>query len=213
IGHPVLVLDVPCTKDLFAEFYRWEMAISYACMQLGVNTFDQPNVQLSKSLTKEYIKRYHEEGNLDLGKVLWENSKGAVYGQSFEGLSDCENLKDVIAAFTAQAAPGDYIAINAYLPRNEKMTVMMEELRKAIAQHTHRAVTLGFGPRFQHSTGQLHKGGKNNVLVLYITAEPEADLEVPTQNISFATLEMAQALGDLQANYNVGRRGIRVHLK
>ncbi|MEE4194001.1 MAG: bifunctional transaldolase/phosoglucose isomerase, partial [Anaerolineae bacterium] len=174
IGHPVLVLDVPCTKDLFAEFYRWEMAISYACMLLGVNTFDQPNVQLSKSLTKEYIKRYHEEGSLDLGKLLWENSKGAVYGQSSEGLPDCENLKDIIAAFTAQAAPGDYIAINAYLPRNEKMTVMMEELRKAIAQHTQRAVSLGFGPRFQHSTGQLHKGGKNNILVLYITAEPEA---------------------------------------
>lgn len=213
VGHPVLVIDVACTKELFAEFYRWEVAISYACMLLGVNTFDQPNVQLSKTLTKDYIKKYHEEGALDLGEVLWENEKGAVYGQSFEGLSECENLKEVIAGFTALAGEGDYIAINAYLPRNEKMTEMMEGLRTAIAHHTQRAVTLGFGPRFQHSTGQLHKGGKNNILVLYITADPEVDFEVPTQNMSFATLEMAQALGDLNANFNVGRRGIRVHLK
>lgn len=213
VGHPVLVINVPCTKDLFAEFYRWEIAISYACMLLEVNTFDQPNVQLSKTLTKDYIKKFHAEGKLDLGEVLWENEKGAVYGQAFDGLDECSTLKEVIAGFTAQAEEGDYIAINAYLPRNERMTAMMEELRTAIAQHTQRAVTLGFGPRFQHSTGQLHKGGKNNILVLYITAEPEADLEVPTQNISFATLEMAQALGDLQANFNVGRRGIRVHLK
>lgn len=213
VGHPVLVIEVPEVNELFAEFYRWEMAISYACMLLGVNTFDQPNVQLSKTLTKDYIKKYHEEGHLELGEVLWENDKGAVYGESFDGLAAVESLKDVIARFTAQAEAGDYIAINAYLPRNEKMTEMMEGLRKAIAQHTQRAVTLGFGPRFQHSTGQLHKGGKNNILVLYITADPEADFEVPTQDISFATLEMAQALGDLNANFNVGRRGIRIHLK
>ncbi len=213
IGHPVLVIDVPCTKDILAEFYRWEVAISYACMLLGVNTYDQPNVQLSKTLTKDYIKKYHEEGKLDLGEVLWENEKSAVYGKTFDGLVEAANLKEVIAKFAAQAGEGDYIAINAYLPRNEKMAAMMEKLRKSIAKQTNRAVTLGFGPRFQHSTGQLHKGGKNNILVLYITAEPDIDFEVPTQDISFATLEMAQALGDLQANFNVGRRGIRVHLK
>ena len=213
VGHPVLVLDVPCTKEILAEFYRWEMAISYACVLLAVNTFDQPNVQLSKSLTKEYIQRYHDEGHLDLGEVLWETDKAIVYGKAFDGLDDAKTPKEVIAAFAAQAKEGDYIAINAYLPRNEKMTVMLEGMRKYIAQETQRAVTLGFGPRFQHSTGQLHKGGKNNILVLYITAEPETDFEVPTQNISFATLEMAQALGDLNANFNVGRRGIRIHLK
>jgi transaldolase/glucose-6-phosphate isomerase len=212
LGHPVLVLNVPQPAQLFAEFYRWEMAISYACMVLKVNTFDQPNVQLSKTLTKDYLKAYQSSGSLELGEILWQNDLGQVYGKSFEGLNQATGLNDVIGRFVALAGAGDYIALNAYLPRNDAMTEALEKLRHEIAGQTHKAVTLGFGPRFQHSTGQLHKGGKNNILVLYITADPAVDFEVPTQDISFGTLELAQALGDLQANLNVGRRGIRIHL-
>jgi transaldolase / glucose-6-phosphate isomerase len=213
LGHPVLTISVPETQDLLAEFYRWEIAISYACMLLGVNTFDQPNVQLSKTLTKDYIKAYHEQGSLDVGTVIWENEEALVYGDSSFDFSDADDLNALISQYVSLAKEGEYIAINAYLPRNDATTIQMESLRESIAQQTRRAVTLGFGPRFQHSTGQLHKGGKNNILLLYITKDPSTDFEVPGQDISFATLEMAQALGDMQANLNVGRRAIRVHLK
>jgi transaldolase / glucose-6-phosphate isomerase len=213
LGHPVLTIAVPETQDLLAEFYRWEIAISYACMLLEVNTFDQPNVQLSKTLTKDYIKAYHEQGSLDQGTVIWENEEAIVYGGSSFNFSGPDDLNALISQYVSLAKEGDYIAINAYLPRNAATTAQMESLRESIAQQTRRAVTLGFGPRFQHSTGQLHKGGKNNILLLYITKDPATDFEVPGQDISFATLEMAQALGDMQANLNVGRRAIRVHLK
>jgi transaldolase/glucose-6-phosphate isomerase len=169
-------------------------------------------VQLSKNLTKDYLKAYQTNGSLDLGEVLWQDNKGQVYGKDFAGLKSASSLQDVVAKFVNLAEAGDYIAINAYLPRNDAMTESLENLRTSIAEQTHKAVTLGFGPRFQHSTGQLHKGGKNNILVLYVTADPVVDFEVPTEDISFGTLELAQALGDLQANFNVGRRGIRIHL-
>ena len=213
LGHPVLTIAVPETRDLLAEFYRWEIAISYASMLLEVNTFDQPNVQLSKTLTKDYIKAYHQQGSLDLGSVIWENEEAIVYGDSAFDFSGADDLNALISQYVSRAKEGDYVAINAYLPRNAATTAKMENLRESIAQQTRRAVTLGFGPRFQHSTGQLHKGGKNNILLLYITKDPATDFEVPGQDISFATLEMAQALGDMQANLNVGRRAIRVHLK
>lgn len=213
LGHPVLTIAVPEAQDLLAEFYRWEIAIAYACMLLEVNTFDQPNVQLSKTLTKDYIKAYHQQGSLDLGSSIWENEEALVYGDSSFDFSGAEDLKALISQYVSLAKEGEYIAINAYVPRNAATTERMENLRKSIAQQTRRAVTLGFGPRFQHSTGQLHKGGKNNIVLLYITKDPSTDFEVPGQDISFATLEMAQALGDMQANLNVGRRAIRVHLK
>jgi len=213
LGHPVLTIAVPEIQDLLAEFYRWEIAIAYACMLLEVNTFDQPNVQLSKTLTKDYIKAYHQQGSLDLGSVIWENEEAIVYGDSAFDFSGADDLNALISQYVSRAKEGDYVAINAYLPRNAATTAKMENLRESIAQQTRRAVTLGFGPRFQHSTGQLHKGGKNNILLLYITKDPATDFEVPGQDISFATLEMAQALGDMQANLNVGRRAIRVHLK
>jgi len=182
-------------------------------MLLEVNTFDQPNVQLSKTLTKDYIKAYHQQGSLDLGSVIWENEEAIVYGDSAFDFSGADDLNALISQYVSRAKEGDYVAINAYLPRNAATTAKMENLRESIAQQTRRAVTLGFGPRFQHSTGQLHKGGKNNILLLYITKDPSTDFEVPGQDMSFATLEMAQALGDMQANLNVGRRAIRVHLK
>jgi len=213
LGHPVLTIAVPEIQDLLAEFYRWEIAIAYACMLLEVNTFDQPNVQLSKTLTKDYIKAYHQQGSLDLGSVIWENEEAIVYGDSAFDFSGADDLNALISQYVSRAKEGDYVAINAYLPRNAATTAKMENLRESIAQQTRRAVTLGFGPRFQHSTGQLHKGGKNNILLLYITKDPSTDFEVPGQDMSFATLEMAQALGDMQANLNVGRRAIRVHLK
>jgi hypothetical protein len=118
----------------------------------------------------------------------------------------------VLNNFMAQAQPNGYVAINAYLPRGEDMIEPLQKIRAAIRAKTGNAVTAGFGPRFQHSTGQFHKGGSENALFLVITAEPAADFEVPTQGLTFGTLIRAQALGDYEALIEAGRKVLRVHL-
>ncbi len=118
----------------------------------------------------------------------------------------------IIEKFLAQAKPGDYIAINAYLRRNPAMLSALTELRAYFGSHTGCATTLGFGPRFLHSTGQLHKGGADNGLFLQITADPAVDADIPTENMPFSALERAQALGDYEALAARKRRILRIHL-
>jgi len=121
------------------------------------------------------------------------------------------SLHDLVNIFLSQRKSGDYVAINAYLPRNESTLKKLQNLRQKVLMKTGLATTLGFGPRFLHSTGQLHKGGSDQGIFIQITAEPYRDLEIPTQGITFGTLEKAQALGDLEALLARGRRAIRVH--
>ena len=207
--HPVLEISVPEAYDLGSEFYRWEIAIAIACHILGVNAFDQPNVQDSKDRTKAKIAEYQKEGKLAQGEfVLLDDAEPA--------------LKE----FLEQKKNGDYIAINAYLPRNEDMISALQDLRSALRSATKCAVTLGFGPRFLHSTGQLHKGGPDSGLFLQITADPLEDITIPMDQqkssrkkkkspipeMTFGTLERAQALGDYEALISRGRRVLRVHL-
>ncbi len=194
-GQPVLEIPVPETYDLGAEFYRWEFAIAVACHILGVNAFDQPNVEDAKKRAKARIADYQEKGKLEEGE--------------FVPLKDAE---PALSEFLNGSKDGDYIAIAAFLPRNAEMIAALQDLRVAIRDKTKRAVTLGFGPRFLHSTGQLHKGGANNGLFLQITADPLEDVDIPTQGMSFGTLELAQALGDYEALTARGRRVLRVHL-
>jgi transaldolase/glucose-6-phosphate isomerase len=145
--------------------------------------------------------------------VIWEGEGGRVYGQEFPGLNGAKTLADVVDAFLKQAAAGvDYVALNAYLPRNPRNTVKLQKVRSVLLVRTGCATTLGFGPRFLHSTGQLHKGGANNGVFLQITQDPPVDYDIPGQGITFATLERAQALGDLEALLSRGRRAIRIHL-
>lgn len=194
-GQPLLVFDVADPYDLGAEFYRWEAATAMACAVLRVNAFDQPDVQDAKDRTKAKIAEYRKNGKLDEGAPV-----------------KLENAKATLMEFLAKARPGDYVAINAYLPRNLAMAETLTALRAAVRTHTGCATTLGFGPRFLHSTGQLHKGGADNGLFIQITAEPEKDAEIPTEGMSFGVLERAQALGDLEALTARQRRAIRVHL-
>ena len=121
-------------------------------------------------------------------------------------------LAEVLENFLAEAKPNGYVAINAYLPRNEELVQKLQDLRVAIRAKTGNAVTAGFGPRFQHSTGQFHKGGPDNALFLVITADPSKDFEVPTEGLTFGTLIRAQALGDYEALIEAGRKVVRVHL-
>jgi len=194
-GFPVIELPVTDPYDAGAEFFRWEMAISVACHILGINTFDQPDVQDSKLRTIAKIKEYQETGKLtDMDLVNVKDAKTA--------------LKN----FLAEAGPGHFVTINAYLPRNAEMIESIQKLRVAIRKKTKCPVTAGFGPRFQHSTGQFHKGGPNKGLFIQAVYDVNEDMEIPTQGLTFGALIRAQALGDYEALQAAGRKVIRVLL-
>ena len=208
-GQPAIVLDVAAKEDLGVEFYRWEVATAAACAVLGVNAFDQPDVQDSKTRTIHKIQEYKKRGKFDEGEAAWDDEGVRLFGMGEIGKA--KDLADALQIFFEQGRPGNYVAINAYLPRNAAMKRLLLQLRSAIGEKTGLATTVGFGPRFLHSTGQLHKGGSDRGLFLQITCEVEDDLPIPNQGITFGTLEHAQALGDLEALQGRGRRALRVH--
>jgi transaldolase/glucose-6-phosphate isomerase len=210
-GYPVVDLSIPDIYEIGAEMYRWEIATVVACSILGVNAFDQPNVESSKKITKARIADYQKNGRLDEGKPAWVGMGGSLSVFSSSGVSGA-TLAEILNNFFAEAQPNGYVAINAYLPRNEDLVKVLQEMRVAIRAKTGNAVTAGFGPRFQHSTGQFHKGGPANALFIVITAEPAADFEVPTEGLTFGTLIRAQALGDYEALIEAGRNVLRIHL-
>jgi len=208
-GHPVLVFNLADAYDLGAEFYRWEVATAIACSILGVNAFDQPDVQDSKDRTKTKSAAYSQSNHLDQGSPFWNDD--GVQAFSTLRMSD-SSLDKILKSFLNAARKGNYVAINAYLPRNADMTAALTQIRQAIRSKTGCATTIGYGPRFLHSTGQLHKGGPDSGLFLQITAEPVNDLNIPGQGMSFGTLERAQALGDYEALAARGRRILRLNL-
>ncbi len=210
--HPVIVLDMPEIQSLAAVFYHWEFAVAVACHLLGVNAFDQPDVQDNKTRTKTRLAAFEVTHSLSEPDLIWEQDGIKIYGRAFDGLAECESIDAVISAFIGLAGSGDYIAVNAYLPRNPETALALTALREHILRDTHKATTLGFGPRFLHSTGQLHKGGPNSGVFLQMTQSDQADLPVPGANYSFGVLARAQAQGDLEALLARDRRAIRIHL-
>jgi transaldolase / glucose-6-phosphate isomerase len=211
-GQPVITLPIPEEYHLGAEFYRWSIAIAIACSIIQVNGFDQPDVQDSKDRTCQKIAELHQKGTMDEGKPIWNGEGGRIYGKAFPGLDQVKNLAQAVEFFLKQAKTGDYVALNAYLPRNNRNFTSLQKVRAQIVKHTGMATTLGFGPRFLHSTGQLHKGGPNSGLFLQVTADASQDLAIPGEDITFGQLERAQALGDLEALLARDRRAIRIHL-
>ena len=212
-GFPVLVFPLEDEYDLGAEFYRWEVGTAVASSILGVNSFDQPDVQDNKERTRVKIQEYRQLGKLDEGQPAWQGQGVAVYGVLPPEAMKTQSLQGLIQAFLAQSQAGDYVALNAYLPRDQRHEVLLQRLRVAIRERTRLATTVGFGPRFLHSTGQFHKGGPNTGLFLQFTADAERDLEIPGQGLTFGTLLRAQALGDLEALMARGRRVMRIHLQ
>lgn len=209
-GQPVLEFLVSDSYDLGAEFYRWEYATAIACSVLKINAFDQPDVQDAKTRTNARVESYRQSHKLDEGQPLWSGDGVSVFGASLPKAGS--DLNQILSGFLSQAQPGDYVALLAYIPRNLRDEVILRKMRKSILERTHLAVTAGFGPRFQHSTGQFHKGGRNTGLFLQITADEADDLQIPREGISFGTFERAQALGDLEALQAHKRRVLRLHL-
>jgi transaldolase/glucose-6-phosphate isomerase len=208
-GHPALEISIPDLYAVGSEMYRWEIATAIACSILGVNAFDQPNVETSKKLTKAKIAEYQKNGELKEGQPSWNENGVAVFPSVPISGTD---LKTILENYLKNARPGGYVAVNAYLPRNAEMDAMLQQMRTAIRSATGNAVTTGFGPRFQHSTGQFHKGGLENALFIQITADPEKDIDIPNQGLTFGTLIRAQALGDFEALIEAQRTVLRIHL-
>ncbi|MCE9646826.1 MAG: bifunctional transaldolase/phosoglucose isomerase [Chloroflexi bacterium] len=194
-GFPVIEFPIVSPYDAGAEFFRWEMAISIACHIMGINTFDQPDVQDSKLRTIAKIKDFKATGKL-----------------AEVDLVDVKDAKAALKKFLADAKAGNFVTINAYVPRNLEMIAAMQSLRAAIREETKCAVTAGFGPRFQHSTGQFHKGGPNKGLFIQVVYDAVQDMEIPTEGLTFGTLIRAQALGDYEALLAAGRKAIRIRL-
>jgi transaldolase/glucose-6-phosphate isomerase len=206
-GHPVISFDLADKYDLAAEFFRWEFATAVAGAHLGIDPFDEPNVQESKDNTKAVLQQYEDSGALPDEPAAVTDGALRVYG-NVSGSTASEAL----AAHLDTANPGDYVALMAYVAPDDASQRALQTLRVAIRAQRRLATTLGFGPRFLHSTGQLHKGGPNTGVYIQITADDGTDVSIPGQPFTFSILKRAQAAGDLQSLRSHGRRVVRVHI-
>ena len=212
-GHPVVRIVVTDRYHIGQEFFRWEIATAVAGAILGINPFDQPDVEASKDKTRELTSAYERTGTLpdetaflqDGGLTLYADKKNA---EALAGTT----LVDVLKAHFKRIHPGDYCALLAYVERNKNHRDTLQEIRALIRERKQVATCLGFGPRFLHSTGQAYKGGPNTGVFLQITCEDPPDVDVPGQKYTFGIVEAAQARGDFQVLAERGRRALRIHL-
>ena len=206
-GTPALTIDIPQPTFLGAEFFRWEIATATAGWLLGVNPFDEPNVQQAKNATRVLLDRYGTDGCLPT-----RDPDAAIDGVSLT-LTDAARRLTHPLALLQLVQPSDYVAVLAYLPQEvDAFTRELAALRDAIGSRASVATTLGYGPRFLHSTGQLHKGGGNTGVFILVTAEVTADVPIPGERHSFGILQLAQATGDFESLNQTGRRALHVHL-
>ncbi len=200
-GHPVIRIHVAEKADLGQEYFRWEVAVAAAGAALGIHPFNQPDVQLAKELAQQAMAQGSGSGS------------GPGRGDAVElSAARPEAMARALREWTAQVRPGDYIGLQAYLAPTGQTTAALQQIRSTLRDRLRVATTLGYGPRFLHSTGQLHKGGPNTGVFLQIVDEPLDDLAVPETNYTFGALIAAQALGDLRAMRQRGRRVLRVNL-
>ena len=200
-GHPVIRLTMGDVHDLGAEFLRWELATAVAGWVFGINPFDQPNVEESKANTARVLG----------GAPPAEDGGGPAAGTALRvaGASGT-TAAEAVMKFLGDTAPGDYVSIHAYLDRTPAHEARLRQIQTSIRDRTGRATTLGFGPRFLHSTGQLHKGGPNRGVFMQITCEHRDDVPIPGEAYGFAALIDAQAEGDLQSLRDKERRVLRL---
>ena len=217
-GYPLVRIRMKDTYDLGGQFFLWELATAVAGARLGINPFNQPNVEAAKDLARQMVAAYQEEGQLPEPAPALQSDGILVYGDPPASEAELITSGDALRAFLAQAQQGDYIALQAYVKPDAETDWALLELRTRLRAYTRLACTTGYGPRFLHSTGQLHKGDGGNGLFIQLTADSPEDVGIPNQagspesSISFAVLKTAQAMGDRQALLDAGRRVIRFHL-
>ncbi len=213
-GAPVVRISIDDRIGLGEEFMRWEIATATAGSILGIDAFDQPNVQESKDNTGRLLKEFGATAKLPSDALSSEQGNLALYCPvSLQGMiGSTRGLEETLRGFLKLANPRDYFAIMAYLTPSTAVEREIGKIRKAVRNHLRIATTFGYGPRFLHSTGQLHKGGPNTGLFLQITQDHADNPAIPGAPYGFATLNEAQYLGDYKSLQNHGRRVIRVHL-
>lgn len=216
-GLPVIRIEMNDVYDIGAEYFRWEMATSVACALLGVNAFDQPNVQESKDNTKSLLNSYDQTGSLPESAPIFTGEGISLFCDSLtkaelDAIRQSESLESYVGAFLNLYQPGNYFALMAFLSPSDATDSAFAEMRSALSGKYNAATTLGHGPRFLHSTGQFHKGGPNSGIFIQFTADDAVDLAIPAASYSFSTLKNAQALGDSHALMSKGRPFLRIHL-
>jgi len=205
-GHPVLKMTLADPYDLGGHIFTWEMATAIAGWRLGINPFDQPDVEAAKALAREMTAAYRETGLLPAERPAWSSARWDIYGEH-------PSLTD----FLAKGKAGDYVALQAYVTPTPALDQALTGLRRQIRDRWRLATTAGYGPRYLHSTGQLHKGDGGGGLFIQFTAAEEEDVPIPDEPgqgasfLTFGTLKAAQAMGDRQALRDRGRRVIRFH--
>ncbi|MGH7370108.1 MAG: bifunctional transaldolase/phosoglucose isomerase, partial [Candidatus Methylomirabilaceae bacterium] len=217
-GHPVVRILVTGPYDLGREFFRWEIATAVAGSIIGINPFDQPDVETSKVETRKLTSEFEKTGSLppeapfleERGIKLFTDDKNARVLSQAAG-SD-RSLVGFLRAHIGRLGPGDYFALLAYLERSVVHQGRLQSIRHAVRDAKRVATCLGFGPRFLHSTGQAYKGGPNSGVFLQVTCDDAADLPVPGQRYTFGVVKAAQARGDFQVLAERDRRVLRVHL-
>lgn len=212
-GHPVVRVELKDRNDLSSQFFIWEMATAVAGYRLGIQPFDQPNVEAAKVLARQMVAAYLEKGTLPVQTPTLTDGEIAVYGEVSGGSASAAFLN-----FLGQAGVGAYVSLQAYVPSTGETTTALQSLQTAIRDRTRLATTAGYGPRFLHSTGQLHKGDAGKGLFIQFTHDHAGDIGIPDEagkddsTMPFGVLIDSQALGDAQALRDAGRKVIRFHL-
>lgn len=212
-GQPVVRLRLVDPYDVGGQFFLWEMATAIAGHRLGVNPFDQPDVEAAKTLARRMVAAYQKDGALPRANPTLELDGISVFGSP-----GASTPGEALRLFLGRAESGAYIALQAYLQPSDDADAALLALRTTLRDRTRMATTVGYGPRFLHSTGQLHKGDAGHGLFVQITADAPQDVDIPDRagspasSISFGVLKAAQALGDRQALLDGGRAVIRFHL-
>jgi len=216
-GQPVISISIADVYDLSQELFRWEFATAIAGSIIGINPFDQPDVEASKVATRKLTDEYERTGSLPSESPFFEAEGIKLFADSrntaaLKGLASEQSLEGYLKAQLEQLKPHDYFALLAYVEMNEAHSQSLQAAREVVRDARQVATCLGFGPRFLHSTGQAYKGGPNSGVFLQVTCDDRDDLPVPDQKYSFGIVKAAQARGDFAVLNERGRRALRVHL-
>jgi transaldolase/glucose-6-phosphate isomerase len=212
-GHPVVRISIADVYDLGGEIFRWEFATAVAGSILGINPFDQPDVEASKSATRKLTTEYERAGALPPETPIWQRNGMQLFtNEENAGALSGSTLTEYLRSHLGRISRGDYAALLAYVQMTPEHEAVLSEIRTTIRDRTKAATCVGFGPRFLHSTGQAYKGGPNSGVFLQITCDDAIDLQVPGQKYTFGAVKAAQARGDFEVLAERGRRALRVHL-
>jgi glucose-6-phosphate isomerase len=216
-GQPVVTIEIDNIYDLGQEFFRWEVATAVAGAVMGINPFNQPDVEASKVATRKLTDEYEQTGSLPAEDAVFEEGGIRLFtdeanAAELRGAAAESTFGALLGAHLGRLGEGDYFAILAYVEMNGPHREVLQRIRHHVREKLQNATCLGFGPRFLHSTGQAYKGGPNTGVFLQITCDDEEDLEVPGRAFTFGTVKAAQARGDFQVLAERGRRVLRVHL-